>query len=497
MAIKRGIRISRPQGAGIRRLSLGRLSLAVFLAGLLAVVIGAAGAPAASAAEPGVVVPGPTALRVGDIRALGTHWVRMFVTWPDLEPARGVYAANWWASYEQAIAALPVGTKVILDVVDTPRWETGSNNQHTPPAHASDYAALLARLARQFAGRVSAYEIWNEEDAPWWWTGAPDPAAYARLLQATYPAIKAADPSATVVLGGLTGNDYQFLEGVYRAGGKGSFDAVGVHTDTACNILSPYVFLRGADNRLITDSFLAYREVRATMLANGDEKPIWMTEMSWRTTGSVCSEGAWAGHKAGGVSVEQQATYLSQAYHCLAQDPYVQVALWYPLQDEGPVVSGLLRSNGSRKPSFAAMRSYATEGDGLTEPCGVFTGPKITVASPSNHLSYEGPLPIRVLATSTQGVFRIELEIDGKLIRNYDGPGYPTTLRGAINWMGAKRISHGRHTLTFVAYDKARNISQVSVTIFHGKPIAARRGKPTTARQGKPKHKRLRHHKHH
>ena len=154
-----------------------------------------------------------------------------------------------------------------------------------------------------------------------WWAGGPNPAAYAQLLEASYPAIKAAEPSATVVLGGLTGNDYQFLEGVYQAGGKGSFDAVGVHTDTACNKLSPYEFLRGAGNRLIPDSFLAYREVHAVMLANGDDKPIWMTELSWRTTNATCAEGAWAGRRPQGVSEEQQATYLRQAYHCLARRP--------------------------------------------------------------------------------------------------------------------------------------------------------------------------------
>ena len=175
------------------------------------------------------------------------------------------------------------------------------------------------------------------------------------------------------LLGGLTGNDYPFLEGVYAAGARGSFDAVGVHTDTACNVLSPYDFLRGPDNRMIPDSFLAYREVHATMLANGDDKPIWMTETSWRTTSAVCSEGAWAGQKPEGVTPELQAKYLSQAYHCLEQDPYVQVALWFPVQDEGAIVSGLLRADGSHKPSFAAMRSYIRNGDQLSEPCGVFT----------------------------------------------------------------------------------------------------------------------------
>ena len=121
----------------------------------------------------------------------------------------------------------------------------------TPPANPQEYAAFVGALAQHFGTKVAAYEIWNEEDSSGWWAGGPNPAAYTQLLEATYPAVKAADPSATVVLGGLTGNDFEFLEGVYAAGGKGSFDAVGVHTDTACNILSPYDFVRGAGNRMI------------------------------------------------------------------------------------------------------------------------------------------------------------------------------------------------------------------------------------------------------
>jgi hypothetical protein len=437
------------------------------LAGLSGVLIATAGAGVAGAAEPGVGVREPTAAQIADVKALGAHWVRVFATWPDLEPQPGYFAASWLGKYEHLFAVLPAGTKVIIDVVGAPSWETHSSDVHAPPANPNDYAAFLGGLARRWAGRVAAYEIWNEEDSPNWWTGAPDPAAYAQLLKATYPAVKAADPSATVVLGGLTGNDFQFLEGVYQAGGKGSFDAVGVHTDTACDVLSPYDFLRGSDNRMIPDSFLAYREVHATMLANGDDKPIWMTEMSWRTTNAVCSEGAFAGHKPEGVTPEQQATYLRQAYHCLAQYPYVQVGLWYPLEDERALVSGLVRADGSRKPSFAAMRAYAQKGDQLREPCGVLTGPKIRVISPANRTRYSGPLQIHVLASASDGVFRITLKIDGKLIRNYDGPTYPRTLIGSLDWQGARHIDYGTHTLTFIAYDRERNVSQRSVTIYH------------------------------
>jgi hypothetical protein len=434
--------------------------------------------PTAGAAEAGVNLSDLTPANVAQAEQLGVHWVRVFVPWSVLEPQRGVHASNWLWTYDQMLSTLPRSTHVIMDVVDTPSWESGSSAGNAPPRNAADYASFLHFLALRWAGRVSAYEIWNEEDSSGWWAGGPNPGAYAQLLEATYPVVKAAEPNATVVLGGLTGNDYQFLEGVYQAGAKGSFDAVGVHTDTACDKLSPYEFLRGEGNRLIPDSFLAYREVHAVMLANGDDKPIWMTELSWRTTNATCAEGAWAGKTAAGVSEEQQATYLRQAYHCLAEDPYVQVALWFPLLDEGAVTSGLLRENGSRKPSFAAMRAYAHEGDKLTEPCGSFTGPKITVASPANHVTYSGPLPIDVTASSSTGVFRIKLEIDGKLIRNYDGSAFPTTLSGALDWQHAKHIPYGWHTLTFVAYDKENNVSETSIRIYHARP------------------KRKRHHKH-
>jgi Cellulase (glycosyl hydrolase family 5) len=443
------------------------LALAVLL--VLAAALSAASAPAAPAAEPGVVLANTGSPHIAAIRALGTHWVRVFAAWPDIEPQPGVFSSYWLAGYEKLFRELPAGSKVIVDVVDTPQWETGSTDEHMPPANPQEYAAFVGSLAQRWAGKVTAFEIWNEEDSPTWWTGAPNPAAYTELLKATYPVVKAADPSVTVVLGGLTGNDYPFLEGVYAAGGKGYFDAVGVHTDTACDVDSPYSFLRGADGRMIPDSFLAYREVHAVELANGDDKPIWMTEMSWRTSSATCDEGAWAGQKPEGVSEAQQATYLAQAYHCLAQDSYVQVALWFPLQDEGSDTSGLLRSNGSRKPAFEAMREYAHNGDQLSEPCGDFSGPRIDVAAPSNHTTYTASLPIHVSASDGAGVGRITLKMNGKLIRNFTNQAFPRILAGGLRWYGAQHARYGRDRLTFIAVDKLRNESSVTITIYHAR----------------------------
>ena len=64
-------------------------------------------------------------------------------------------------------------------------------------------------------------------------------------------------------------------------------------------------------------------------------------------------------------------------------------------------------------------------------------------------------------------MFRITLRIDGKLIRNFGGKTYPGRLSGFLEWQGAKHISLGRHRLSFVAFDRQRNVSETSVTIVH------------------------------
>jgi hypothetical protein len=458
------VRLPIPRTAA-RRLALAAALLAGGTAGVAAL------APAASGVEGGVNLSSLSPAAMEQANALGAKWVRVFVPWVDIEPARGRQAANWLAEYDRLLGMLPKGGHAIFDVVGAPAWENGSDASNAPPASPADYAALLHSLAQRWAGRVAAYEIWNEEDASRWWAGAPDPGAYTHLLQSAYTAVKSADPNAAVVLGGLTGNDYHFLQGVYEAGGKGYFDAVGVHTDTACNVASPEEFLRDPGGRLDQDSFLGYREVRATEVANGDEKPIWMTETSWRTTSATCPEGAWAGQKPEGVSEEQQASFLTQAFHCMAEDPYLQVALWYPIADNGSVISGLLHANGSRKPAYAAMHDYLEHGDQQTGTCGHFAGPKITLAAPLDGQRYTGRLRIRAVASDPVGVARVGLFYDGHLVRNwspyYHTHTYPTSTVAEMRWFGAIKISVGRHVLTFVAIDKLKNTTTAHLSVVH------------------------------
>jgi hypothetical protein len=406
---------------------------------------------------------------------LGVHWERDFVSWAALEPKPGQLDMFQVSALAGGLASLPAGTKVIIDVVRTPQWESGSTDPVHPPQNPSDYAAFVGAMAKRFAGKVAAWEIWNEEDDSLWWAPGPDPAAYAALLRAAYPAIKAGDPKAKVIVGGLTGNDFEYLSQLYANGAKGSFDAVGVHTDDACELNSPYEFERNGatDRRIERWSFLGYRTVHETMLANGDDKPIWMTELGWNTSSQRCDSGVYAGQKAGGVTPAHQAKFLLQAYHCLAQTPYVQVGIWFGLLDTEPFGTpigsyGLLESNLTPKPAFAALAHYAHHGDQLRERCGDFSGPSIKLAHPTRDDHYQGFLPIVLSASDRLGVKRITIYYDHHQIRNFSNSHTPRTLRGHWLWRGARFLSPGRHMFTVLAIDKRGNRSHAKTFIWRG-----------------------------
>jgi hypothetical protein len=459
---------------------------------VVALALAFAGAPA-QAAETGVVINGPDGLSpqaVGEVSGLGVGWVRAFAAWNIFEPNRGQFNEPEIKTLEAGIAALPKGTKVIVDVVNTPQWESGSANPSTPPRDPADYARFLRAMVKRMATRVAAWEIWNEEDASLWWASGPEPAAYTALLKAAYPAVKSVDPRATVVLGGLTGNDYEFLSQLYADGAKGYFDAVGVHTDSICETGSPYEILRNGrtDQRINRWSFLGYRTVHEVMLANGDDSPIWMTELGWSTDTQVCDSGAWAGQKAAGVTPAQQATFLLQAYHCLAQDPYVQVGIWFGLQDTEPFGSprssyGLLGADLAPKPAYGALAEYDRNGDRLNEECGdAQQGPTVKLVSPRSGARYSNTLPIAVTASDSKSlVYQISLYQEGHIIRSFYVHGGTTTLSGHMVWYGARLLSPGKHTLTAKAFDERNHISSTSIVIV---------------RAGKPKKHKRGHHKH-
>jgi hypothetical protein len=460
-----------------RRLTL----FSVLLAACLALGPAAGSAPAAPTL--GINAAGvPVGAQLDETLATGAKEVRMFLLWRDLEPtAKGRFAPGLVTAYTDIVARLDAaGVRADFVFTGSPSWASGSNDPNAAPRDPADYADALARFAALpgIAGHHIAYEMWNEEDADEWWAPKADPVAYAALAKAAGPALRRADPTAEVVLGPLTGNDFPFLEQLYGQGVQGSFDAAAVHLDTACLVTGPSTFFRDGNGRISQFVFLGVREVLASMKAHGDAKPLRVTEYGWSSTqpaggaGPSCERGAGTGTKPSGVTPADQATFLAQGYHCLAQEPGVEAATWFTLRDapttETPLDElrhyGLLTTGGAHKPAWDVFHAIAANGDTLTGPCGDFDGPSITIVAPKLGEKYSGSLQISASAHDAGGPKRLTFAADGTKIRNFtDGLANDKVV--GLDWQGAKQLSIGLHTITVSAVDAQGNESSQDVQV--------------------------------
>jgi hypothetical protein len=451
------------QGQDARRRLIGAMRVSRVLPILLGLLLAAPAA--AQAATPGVNIAGyPSGADLDQAQAVGAKQVRVFVLGQQMSD-HGSFSAL-------VSAAGARGMKVVFVLTGNADGST------TPPDPAAFASAAGGFAAAMPPGGVAAYEIWNEEDETDFWGAAVDAGRYAAILKAAYPRIKQADPSAKVLLGPLTGNNYNFLGQVYAAGAGGSFDAAAVHTDTACLVDPPSSFYREGAN-VARFTFLGFRTVHDVMAANGDgAKPIWMTELGWTTTTTTCSRGMWAGQKASGVTEAAQAANLKEAYHCLAGYPYVEAGVWFTLKDTTANTDelnhyGLQRADSSHKPSWDAFHSVATQGDQLTGPCGDFDAPSLTINTPATSEQYVQVLTISAVATDASSVARMTFQADGNEIRNFTGTDVGSGKAVKLDWQGAKNLSFGPHTISVVALDPQGNTVTKSVQVTRVKQLAA------------------------
>jgi hypothetical protein len=208
-----------------------RLCLALVAAVLLTI-----GAGSARAAGPEVGVADDRLLLVGgadpdrlvaEWRANGVDVVRIFALWSRIAPARepaGFDGANQhapgytWGRLDEAIRRVRgAGLKVMLTVSGPgPVWTSrypGRGNPRFKPSPA-EYADFATAVASRYGADVDRYILWNEPNLPSWLQpqascsrGRCSPVAphlYRGLVRAAYPAVRAADPGAEVLIGAMS-----------------------------------------------------------------------------------------------------------------------------------------------------------------------------------------------------------------------------------------------------------------------------------------------------
>jgi hypothetical protein len=221
------------------------------------------------------------------LRQTGATLARSDALWETTEPSPpvgGVHRYQW--AFDDTIAgSLAAEGLRWLPIVDyAPGWAaTQPAAGHSPPRAVDQYAAYAGALAGRYgaggafwrahpglaARPVDTYEVWNEPDNSLFWSPGPQPAAYARLYLAARQAIRAVQPDARVIVGGLT-QPTRFLPALLGAvpGLRGQLDGVGIH---------PYAPTPGAVMARV-------RRARATLNALGlGQAPLYVTEFGWTT----------------------------------------------------------------------------------------------------------------------------------------------------------------------------------------------------------------------
>ena len=128
--------------------------------------------------------------------------------------------------------------RVIGDLFTIPSWIADCQMPTDPSAMARSgtddltrYRSLISQIVARADPAIRDWEIWNEPDTAEFFTGTP--AQYAAMLRTAHDAIKAIDPAAEVLLGGISGpSGMAWLGQVFASPGADAahaFDIANVH----------------------------------------------------------------------------------------------------------------------------------------------------------------------------------------------------------------------------------------------------------------------------
>jgi hypothetical protein len=358
----------------------------------------AAAGPLVGMADDRVLLAGgpPADKAVAAWAAQGVDVVRIFAQWDRLSPSPSAHRRPAGKPYDFSRIDAAVdrvraaGMEPILTLTGPgPVWgmqdrSRGSRRYRPSPA---SYAEFADAAAGHFAGRVHRYILWNEPNLAYFL--APQsrctkagcspvaPHLYRDLVNAAAPAIRAVDPSATVLVGALAprGSTYKgansglhplaFMRAMgcvdaryrrLRSGSCAHFKAIqatalAYHPHSVT--YSPTRPFPGADDANLAslsrvESTLD-RLRRAGRLRVGSG--IWLDEYGYQTNPP---------DKFLGVSGATQDRWLQEAAYRASRDPRVKLLTQYVWIDEPATKgtasgwqSGLLFANGRPKPALA------------------------------------------------------------------------------------------------------------------------------------------------
>jgi hypothetical protein len=307
-----------------------------------------------------------------DAVALGAGWIRTDLSWADIQSTSPTLFD--WSGFDRVVsAAVARHLQVLPTLAFTPGWARlpGCNSMKCAPANPDQFASFASQAVARYAPLgVHTWEIWNEPNLYTFWRPVPDPAEYVRLLRATAPAMRAADPTVTLISGGLapaattriTRAPVDFLASFCQDGGGRLVDAIGYHP-FSFPVPPSYPASWNAWDQIAGTN----PNVEGVLSSCGlPTTKLWLTEYGAPTGGpglAATSSNYQTATSEDHVSEEFQATMATQAIQLAQSSPSVAALFWYSYKDLGTDQQnredffGLVRADGTPKPAYAAFRN--------------------------------------------------------------------------------------------------------------------------------------------
>jgi hypothetical protein len=345
------------------------------------VLIALAAQPAAAAAPRAFYGVSPqTGLGTADLDRMGqakVGTIRIPIFWSNVDPVAPAGGYDFSGTDPVVGDAARNGIEVLPFLYGTPAWVAndlnGSNCGNdcgtiapTKPAAIDAWAGFVRAAVDRYGSNgtywaenptipkqpIRAWQMWNEMNSKSFFAPKAKPKLYAKMLAPAAAAVRAGDPQADVVLGGMPqlagskkatpGSEY--LEDLYKVkGAKKNFDGVAIH---------PYgskVNKVAEQAELFTDVMKKARDKKASL---------WVTEIG-------------AGSAKGGNPLNRgksgQAKILKDSYKYFAKQRNkwnIETVIWFSWMDSQISIcawcktSGLLTTSGQTKPAFKAFTKF-------------------------------------------------------------------------------------------------------------------------------------------
>ena len=332
--------------------------------------------------------------------------------WSQIEGRAGVY--NWNTLDRDVSTALSEGMDVEFTFGGTPVWTGGCStcapSDVNPDGSGRDamWSAFITALATRYSGKIQFYELWNEQNAPGYWSGTE--AQMVRMAKDAYAIIKRIDPSAQILTPSQTGNGDAAgtLTAYLQAGGGAYADIIAFHGRSLGAL--------DVQPERVADIINVLRPVVDNPAYGVVGKPLWNTEGGWRPNEVT--------------DVNAQAAYVARQY-LIQASMGVGRFYWYGWDNQngwgtlfngGPTIAATAYTQvatwlaGSTITAPCAQGSNGNWSCGITEANGT---PALAVWNPS------GSAPYTPASTYTQ--YR---DLSGRV----------TTVNGGSVTIGAKPI---------------------------------------------------------